>query len=225
MQIQRVLTFVRKARVLPCAIALVALVAVPGVRAQTVDTGQVALGQSTVEPAFNDANGSVIYLLTPDKSPFPSKANSTATAPLYLVVYPLNSTIDASTLNCTPTNCDHANVLPFPDPDYGALPGNSTACTDFNGGNPCSLVKGHDHLVGVPPTGDFNVAWSVKLVFFTSAGFADHAINTRVTTAAQIWALVQSGDAVVADTPIVFNCSRVSSVTYDRGTPVVINFP
>lgn len=203
----------------------IAISGVPATFAQTVDSGQNALGKSTIEPAYDDANGSVIYLLTPDKAPLPSNANSAATAPLYLVVYPLGSTIDANTLNCTPTNCDHVNVLPFPDPDYGALPGTSQVCTDFNGGSPCSLVKGHDHLVGIPPTGDFNIAWAVKLVFFTSAAFTDHAINTRITTAAQIWALVHSGDAVVADTPILFNCSKVSESTYNRGTPVVINFP
>ena len=225
MQIHRLLNPMRAARIVAGAIALVAAVAVPTVFAQTVDSGQHALGKSTVEPAFNDANGSVVYLLTPDKAPLPSMANSVATAPLYLVVYPLSSTIDANILNCTPTNCDHVNVLPFPNADYGDLPGNSRACTDFNGGHPCSLVKGHDHLVGIPPTGDFNVAWAVKLVFFTSAAFADHSINTRVTTVAQIWALVRSGDVVVADTPIVFNCSKVSQATYDNGTSVVINFP
>ncbi len=225
MQDHRFLNLEQAARIVARAIVLVVLIAVPAAFAQAVNSGQNALGKSTVEPAVNDADGSVIYLLTPDKAPLPSMANSVATAPLYLVMYPLSSTIDASTLNCTPTNCDHVNVLPFPSTAYGALPGNSKACTDFNGGNPCSFVKGHDHLVGVQPTGDFNVAWAVKLVFFTSAAFADHAINTRVTTAAQIWALAHSGDVVVADTPIVFNCSRVSEATYDRGTPVVINFP
>lgn len=226
MQIQRVLTFARKTRVLPCAIALVALVAVPRVFAQTVNSGQHLLGHTAVEPAVDDANGGVIYLLTPDGAPFPSLANSVATAPLYLVVYPLNSSIDASTLNCQPTNCDHANVLPFPDQDYGNLPGNSTACTDFNGGKPCSLVKGHDHLVGIASTGgDFNVAWAVKLVFFTHQAFTDGTINTHITTAAQIWQLQQAGEVVVGDTPILFNCSKTSVATYNRGVPKVINFP
>lgn len=226
MQMQSFLTLVRKTRVLPCAIALVALVAVPGAFAQTVNSGQVAMGKSTVEPAFNDANGSVIYLLTPDKAPLPSMANSNATAPLYLVAYPLNSTVDEGILNCTPTNCDHVNVLPFSNSDYGALPGTSKACMDFNGGKPCSLVKGHDHLVGVANTGgDFNIAWAVKLVFFTPMAFGDGTINTRITTAAQIWQLQKAGEVVVGETPIIFNCSKTSQSTYNRGTAVVVNFP
>ena len=63
-----------------------------------------------------------------------------ASAPLYLVTYPDASTVDASVLNCTPTNCNHAQI-----------PG----------------IKGHDHLVGVPPTGDYNVDWFVLVEFFT----------------------------------------------------------
>ncbi|MDE3200126.1 MAG: hypothetical protein KGN79_04325 [Acidobacteriota bacterium] len=191
-------------------------------------SGEVTLGNSTVEPAFDDTTGGVTYLLTPKNAPLPSKANAAAVAPLYLVVYPLNSAVQADTLNCQPTNCDHVNVLPFPDPDYGAMPGDSTVCTDFNGGAPCSLVKGHDHLVGIANTGgDYNVAWAVKLVFFTHAAFLgdDPAINHRVTTLSQIEALQKAGEVVVADTPIVFNCSKVSGATYAQGVPVVINFP
>ena len=113
-----------------------------------------------MEPAIDYSDGSTVYLLTPDKAPFPSKANPIATASLYLPLYPLNSTVPAARLNCQPNNCDHVNVLPFPNPDYGSLPGNDVRCADFNGGNPCSAVKGHDHLVGVASTqGDFNVAW------------------------------------------------------------------
>lgn len=189
-------------------------------------SGQVTLGNSTIEPAFDDTTGGVTYLLTPKGAPFPAKANAAAVAPLYLVVYPLDSSVDASTLNCQPTNCDHVNVLPFPDPDYGAMPGDSTVCTDFNGGAPCSIVKGHDHLVGIANTaGDWNVAWAVKLVFFTHPAFTDGTINHRVTTLAQIQALQKAGEVVIADTPIVFNCSKVSGKTYDLGIPTVINFP
>jgi hypothetical protein len=72
------------------------------------------------------------------------------------------------------------NVLPFPDSDYGALPGTDKLCTDFNGGNPCSPVEGHDHLVGIASThGDFSVAWHVELVIFTHAASLDGKINTE----------------------------------------------
>jgi hypothetical protein len=51
-------------------------------------TGQRTFGQVSVEPAIDYSNGSTVYLLTPDKAPFPSKANPVATAPLYLPVIP-----------------------------------------------------------------------------------------------------------------------------------------
>src|SRR5215468_4978809 len=137
------------------AAALVVAAACPylSTKAGTVDSGQRAFGQFEVEPAFDDSEGGLIYLLTPLKNPFPSKANPRATAPMYIPLYPLSSTVPASDLNCQPTNCDHLNVLPFPEPDYGALLGSDQACLDFNGGDPCSPVKGHDHLVGVASTG------------------------------------------------------------------------
>ena len=189
------------------------------------DSGQRTFGQASVEPAVDSSNGDAIYLLTPDKAPFPSKANPVATAPLYLPLYPVGSAVPAVDLNCQPTNCDHANVLPFPSVDYGALAGTDKRCMDFNGGNPCSPVEGHDHMVGVAPTGDFNVAWHVKLVVFTHAAFLDGKINTRIRTLSQINTLYASGDVIILDTPITFNCSITSERTYERGTPLVIPFP
>jgi hypothetical protein len=125
-----------------------------------------------------------------------------------------------------PTNCDHVNVLPFPNADYGVQAGSSQACSDFNSGNPCSLVKGHDHLVGVAHThGDFNVAWTVKLLVFTHKAFTDGAINTRITTIAQIESLKASGHLIQLDTPVTFNCSITSESTYEHGTPIFIPFP
>jgi hypothetical protein len=195
-------------------------------KADVVDSGQRTFGQFSVEPAVDDSNGNGIYLLTPLKNPAPSNANPRATAPLYLPLYPPSSTVPAYELNCQPTNCDHANVLPFADVDYGLLPGSDKACVDFNGGSPCSPVKGHDHLVGVASTGgDFNQAWHVELVIFTHAAFVDGKINTRITTLSQIQALVKSGDAVIIDAQFTFNCSVVSGQTYDLGTPVVIPYP
>ncbi len=208
--------------------ALVVLLACFCVTSQAIgsDSGQRNFAKVSVEPAIDSTTGGEVYLLTPIKAPFPSKANPVATAPLYLPLYPVNSTVPAGELNCQPGNCDHVNVLPFPSVDYGALPGTNQACVDFNGGNPCSLVEGHDHLVGVAKTGgDFNVAWHVKLVVFTHAAFLDGKINTRIKTVSQINALVSSGDAMVVDTPITFNCSITSERTYDLGTPVVIPFP
>ena len=181
-------------------------------------SGQRAIGKATVEPAVDDSNGSTVYLLTPDKVPLPSQSNPRASAPLYLVMYPTTSTINAPTLNCQPNNCDHANVLPFPT--LGYTNGGAT-CTNFGfpaGG--CALVKGHDHLIGMPHTGDFNIAWHVYLVVFTPKGVGDGSINTRVLTLTQISSLVAAGDAVLVDTPITFNCSAVSEAVYLSGTPL-----
>jgi hypothetical protein len=213
-------------RSLALAIGSVACLGVASHAVSAFDSGQRTFAQASVEPAVNSANGATVYLLTPIKAPFPSKANADhATAPLYLPVYPMTSTVPAFELNCQPDNCDHVNVLPFPSADYGALPGSDKACVDFNGGNPCSLVEGHDHLIGVPPTGDFNVAWHVELVVFTHAAFLDGKINTRITTLDQINALVKSGDVIIIDTPVTFNCSITSERTYELGTPTVIPFP
>src|SRR5258708_19198777 len=64
----------------------------PSALADPGPTGQVSFGQASVEPAYDDMTGSPIYLLTPDKDPFPSQANAIATAPMYFPMYPTNST-------------------------------------------------------------------------------------------------------------------------------------
>lgn len=161
-------------------------------------SGQRAFAQVSVEPAVNLADGSEIFLLTPNKAPLPSKAADVATAPLYLPLYPASSTIPADSLNCQPTNCDHVQTFLYP-------------------------LKGHDHLVGVAPTGDFNVAWDVVLVVFTPQGFADGAINTRILTETQLDAAVVAGDVVEVGPVLTFNCSITSVTTYLKGT--ALSFP
>lgn len=161
-------------------------------------SGQRAFAQVSVEPAVNLADGSEIFLLTPDKAPLPSKAAERATAPLYLPLYPASSTIPANSLNCQPTNCDHVQTFAYP-------------------------LKGHDHLVGKAPTGDFNVAWDVILVVFTPQGFADGAINTRILTETQLDAAVAARDVVEVGPVLTFNCSITSITTYLKGT--ALSFP
>ncbi len=185
----------------------------------SAQSGEVAIGRSTVEPAVNDADGSEVFLLTPDKVPFPSNANAMhATAPMFIPMYPDFSSINPATLNCQPHNCDHLNVLPFAAAGYT---NGGAACTSYGlPANKCSLVIGHDHLVGIAPTGDFNVAWHVTLVVFTPKGIADNKANSRVLTLADIATLTANGEAFLADTPITFNCSRVASAVYYKGTPL-----
>src|SRR6266702_2289094 len=154
-----------------------------------------------VEPAVDLATGDEIFLLTPDNAPLPSTAVQRAHAPLYLVLYPGSSTIPASSLNCTPTNCGHLQSWPA----YSLL--------------------GHDHLVGVPHTGDFNVVWDVILVSFTTKGLGGSAIDTRILTLTQLDAAVANGDVVKSDVVLSFNCSITSITTYLQGTPLSFTVP
>ena len=181
-------------------------------------SGIRAIGNgATIEPAVNDTNGSQTFLITPNHSPFyagsapPPAPFSKVSAPLYLVTYPLASTVDtgpgAAPLNCytegfftpgLPYNCNHAQI-----------PG----------------IKGHDHLVGVPGSkkagGDYNVQWHVLATFFTPQGIADGAMNTRIVTLAALKAAQATGDvSPFIDTGIYFDCSVVSGAVYASGTPL-----
>ncbi len=215
---RRMLKWSRRVLAVGVAAGLAALVPTASAQAPGPFSGQTAFGQSTVEPAINDANGSTVFLLTPGKVPFPSVSNPKASAPMFIPMYPATSTIDPATLNCQPHNCDHLNVLPFPAPGY---PNGGTTCTLFGfPAGACSLVKGHDHLIGVPPTGDFNVAWHVILVVFTPQGVTDGAINSRTLTLQELDTLVNSGDAFKIPTTITFNCSIVLLTVYLQGVPL-----
>jgi hypothetical protein len=181
-------------------------------------TGIRAVGNgATIEPAVNDITGTQTFLITPNNSPFYGGSGKLspsfihASAPLYLVTYPIGSTADAAApFNCytegafnssLPYNCDHAQI-----------PG----------------IKGHDHLVGVPgfqkAGGDYNVQWHVLATFFTPQGVRDGASNTRILTLAQLTAAQTAGDVTgFVDTHIYFNCSAVSGAVYTNGTP--LSFP
>lgn len=163
-------------------------------------SGQRTFGQVTIEPAVDAATGNEIFLLTPNNVPLPSKAAPRAHAPLFLVLYPASSTIDANTLNCQPVNCDHVQTFAYP-------------------------LMGHDHLVGVPHTGDFNVAWDVVLVAFTPQGFEDGAINHRLLTLDQLNEALAAGDAIPIGPVTSFNCSITSAATYLKGTPLTFTVP
>jgi hypothetical protein len=190
-------------------------------------TGIRAVGNgATIEPAVNDVTGAQTFLITPNHSPFwdtsqhppgtPIPANLLKTsAPLYLVTYPIGSTVDTTDpLNCyTEGAFDPTGTLPY-NCDHAQIPG----------------IKGHDHLVGVPGSskaavgGDFNVAWHVMATFFTPQGIQDGAMNTRILTLQQLINAQKAGDVSgFVDTGIYFNCSVVSSPVYMNGTP--LSFP
>ncbi len=174
----------------------------------SLPSGERQFGQVSVEPAYDDVKGTTIYLLTPDKAPFPSKANGRATAPLYLVEYPPGSTVGTMSCMGIPGNC--------PDHDI-EVAGAATQIMPSVYGTDVSKVPGHDHLVAPPASGgDFNVAWDVVEVLFTNKA----AGNTRLTTEHAIDAAVARGDAIKVDLGFAFNCSVVPATVYLRGSPV-----
>jgi hypothetical protein len=181
--------------------------------------GNAAEGHGgVIEPAYDYNTGNLTYLLTPTGAPFPSKADSHAVAPLYLIVYPSTS------LNLGPFNC---MGVPGNCPDHdGLIAGAATAIMpSVYGANPAN-VPGHDHLVGAANTGgDFNVAWHVYVELFTSTAAVTHI--TTLTALQNAW----SSGAILTgisfpltdqgvDSGITFNCNIVPAQTYNRGTPV-----
>jgi hypothetical protein len=181
------------------------------VGADALPSGERALGNATIEPAYDDFDGSIVYLLTPNRlaplganNPI-NKVNGNAVAPLYLIVYPPGT---PGTLNCmgVPGNC----------PDHGGvIAGVATSVEGSVYGSDPNLVPGHDHLVGMPHTGDFNVPWHVWIVLFTSPSAVTH-----ITTLSQLEAAKASGGITELDSGITFACSVVSRSAYEAGKPV-----
>ena len=191
-------------------LALLGLVPIT-VGASVLPSGERALGNATIEPAYDDFDGSIVYLLTPNRlaplganNPI-NKVNGNAVAPLYLIVYPPGT---PGILNCmgVPGNC----------PDHGGvIAGVATALEGGVYGSDPNLVPGHDHLVGMPHTGDFNVPWHVWIELFTSQSSVTH-----ITTLAQLQSARASGALKDVDSGITFACSVVSESAYLHGTPV-----
>src|SRR5258706_10703923 len=128
------------------ALALAALACVVPVAgsADALPSGEHLLGNVAIEPAYDDFNGSIVYLLTPNRlaplganNPI-NNVNPHAVAPLYLIVYPPGT---ATTFNCigVPVNCpDHA----------GAIAGVATAVRPDVHPTDASRLPCHHHLVG-----------------------------------------------------------------------------
>jgi hypothetical protein len=191
--------------VIACALGIAAALAASPALAAGLPTGETRLGQSLIEPAYDDITGNIIYLLTPEKSPFPTHTSTHAVAPLWLVEYPVGSTV--GTLNCMgiPGNC--------PDHD-GAVAGAAASVVPSVYG---AGTIGHDHLVAPPGhQGDFNVAWEVIEVLFTNKA----AANTHLTTLAAVNNAIANNNAITFDLGFAFHCSVVSAAAYNAGTPV-----
>lgn len=196
------------------SLLLAGVIFLPGAALAASNSGQIAFGQAEVEPAYDATTGSEVFLLLPDHAATQATA---AWSPLYLTMYPTGSA--TGTLDCTPQNCDHVNVL---DPGLVASLGLQsvyptgtidTKFGSFSGG----LVKGHDHLIGVDADGETHSTRHVFLVLFTPQGVADGAINQEITTLAQMQAAIAAGDVLAPlDTGLIIHASVVSGATYQR---------
>ena len=220
----------RRGVALASALLLVSsFVGLSAASASSMPSGQRTVGNSTfstasgtftggggvVEPAYDDANGTLVYLLTPTNAK--THPNAHNVAPLYLPVYPVGSGIDPASLNCAHMSADNC-------PDHG--PGVAGAAMGISaqrgfGSVYAGGVLGHDHLVGIASTGgDFNVIWEPTLILFTNAA----AARTHITTLAQINAALNppSGPPQAIEVPLPqldFSCASVSAAVYNRGTP------
>lgn len=194
------------------ALAFVAICAFPfNALADTLPSGERSHGNVTIEPAYDDMTGGIIYLQTPNHHAPLGSTNTTqqvnphAVAPLYLIVYPAGT---SGTFNCmgVPGNC----------PDHGGAIAGLAAAQMPSVYPVASAVPGHDHLVGVAKTGgDFNAAWHVYVELFTS----DPAVH-HITTLDDLNKTKNSGALKEVDTGIVFLCTIVSESSYMAGAPV-----
>lgn len=179
--------------------------------ADTMPSGERASGQSVIEVATNDADGSIVYLRTPTHVANAVNSSDQSAAPLYLVVYPTSATPSVGTLNCEDIPVENC-------PDHGpAIAGLAASVVPSVYG---SGVVGHDHLVGLANNkagSEWNVAWTVWVVLFTNSAAANH----HVTTLAAMNQAIANHDAFIFPQAITtFHCSSVSASAWDRGTPI-----
>jgi hypothetical protein len=184
-------------------------------RADSLPSGEVQQGQTVIEPAYNDADGSLIYLKTPSNPPVNVPPVNTQhggppnVAPLYLIEYPTSAAGTVGTMNCAHQpmdNCpDHGNIV--------AGVANQVEPSVY----PVGGIWGHDHLVAAPGSGgDFNVLWlPIEILFKPGTPI------THITTLAQLQPLMDSNLVdVIPLPPATFHCSVVPAAPYNNGTPL-----
>jgi hypothetical protein len=191
-------------------------VAGSGPSGEVLHGGTAANGGTVIEPAINDANGSLIYLSTPRGVANPVNSNPRAAAPLYLVMYPKGSVGDSVTLNC----------LDFPSencPDHGPIVAKAAAAIDpaVYGPSDGSGVLGHDHLLAPPGShGDFNVAWVPTLVLFKPGVPITHiTLLSQINTTDFIIVPLDGSNGTPNAT---FHCSVVPASVYNNSIPYVL---
>jgi|SRR5579862_649790 len=174
-------------------------------------------GGGTIEPAYNDGNGTLVYLSTPNHAAVhPHGTAPRNVAPLYLVTYPVGSGIAPTTLNCA--HMTTGGSVADNCPDHGFLVAGAAMTiepTVYGAG-----VLGHDHLVGIASTGgDFNIVWEPVLVLFTSVT----AAKQHITTLSALQSAATSTQIIEIPLPqLDFHCSSVSAAAYARGTPAPV---
>lgn len=188
-----------------------------GATAGSLPSGERTHGQVSVEPAYDDMTGGLVYLATPNRlaplgpnNPI-NGVNQHAAAPLFIVVYPPGTD---GTFNCmgVPGNC--------PDHD-GTIAGVATGREPSVYGTDPNVVPGHDHLVGVAKTGgDFNTPWHVYVELFTPGATVTHITTlAQLQTAWESGAILQTSSGLGIDTGITFVCAEVSASAYWNGAP------
>jgi hypothetical protein len=183
--------------------------------ADALPTGETHFATTTIEPGYNDANGSLVYIATPANAHVNPNFDHSV-APIYLPVYPIGTTV--GTLNCEDTTATTTENCPDDGPLVASAAQQISTEMGF-GAVYSGGVLGHDHLMGIASTGgDFNINWEPVLVLFTNSTVAD---SEHVTTLDQLTALVANGDAVeIPVPPLTFHCSVVSAAVYNHGAPV-----
>jgi hypothetical protein len=190
------------------------LVASASMSADSLPTGQRMFHNAFMEPAYNAATaGQIGYFMEP---PSPLNASPKAWAPIYVVVYPRDSTVAESTT----LSCMHFGMGDDNCPSHGnAIAGLAMARepsvykTATGGDN----VAGHDHVLDFPGGDDFNIAWTPTVVLFkTKAAATEH-----VVTDARIKELQSEGKVdVIPLLARTFNCVIVPQRIWDMATPV-----
>jgi hypothetical protein len=187
------------------------LLAPSATSADSLPSGERRLGHNVLEPAYNDLDGSLTYLLTPEASR--DGGSERDGAPLYVILYPTAAAGAIGTVSCQHQPMDNC-------PDHGpALSGlaQSMLPAVYGGG-----VWGHDHILTAPPGtprsgGDFSVTWIPVAVLFKDTASAFH----HITTLAQLDAAIAAGEVLTIPLPgAALHGSPVAAASYDRATPV-----
>ena len=177
-----------------------------GIARAELPSGERQLGQTVIEPAYDLRSGELTYIMTPQRAPSATKADAGTQEPLYLVVYPNAVAGYVGTMNCAHEGGDNC-------PDHGpaiASIAQSTVPSVYGDG-----VWGHDHVLDGVGGSNFSVTWHAVVVLFTNLA----AATTHVTTAAQLDAALDAGDAITVEIPVVLHGNLVSGATYARGVP------